>query len=238
MKSKAVTGGRPKSFDYQELLAQAVKVFWQKGFKNTSVRDLAMSAGLTTGTLYNEFGNKEDLFCACLHHYIETVIKPRVDLILLSDDTSFIPSQKEDSPALRIQYFLTSSIDIPQATHIPKSCFLVNTVIELGQNPENDRIKAELHQGLNYINSGLKKQLGLAQRQGYLPQNQEMTPLLVQVRIFMTGLLLSASDIDTALLKISIHQFVDQLLHRQTHRKTPIHTKHPSDNDPRKASEK
>ncbi len=61
--------GRPRSFDKQAALEQAMLVFWERGFESTGVDDLATAMGISTSSLYATFGGKEELFLAALDHY-------------------------------------------------------------------------------------------------------------------------------------------------------------------------
>lgn len=58
--------GRPRSFDPEIALAQAIAVFQEKGFDAASLDDLAAATGLTRPSLYAAFGNKEALYLASL----------------------------------------------------------------------------------------------------------------------------------------------------------------------------
>ncbi|MEM9015851.1 MAG: TetR/AcrR family transcriptional regulator [Verrucomicrobiota bacterium] len=61
--------GRPKAFDPHEVLRAALGVFWTKGFEATSVSDLTKATGLGRQSLYNEFGDKEQLFLDAIRNY-------------------------------------------------------------------------------------------------------------------------------------------------------------------------
>jgi AcrR family transcriptional regulator len=63
--------GRPKSFSREEVLEKAMPVFWKHGFSDTSLQDLERATGVNKSGLYTEFRDKEDLFVACLRHYLE-----------------------------------------------------------------------------------------------------------------------------------------------------------------------
>ncbi|WDE95745.1 TetR/AcrR family transcriptional regulator [Lentisphaera profundi] len=58
-----------KQFDRDEVLDRAVALFWEHGFYATSMQQLKESTGLKPGSLYNEFGSKQGLFCEALKHY-------------------------------------------------------------------------------------------------------------------------------------------------------------------------
>jgi AcrR family transcriptional regulator len=46
-------------------------VFWKHGFADTSLQDLEQATGVNKSGLYTEFRDKEDLFVACLRHYLK-----------------------------------------------------------------------------------------------------------------------------------------------------------------------
>src|SRR6202171_6118371 len=64
--------GRPKNFSREEVLEKAMPVFWTRGFSETSLQDLERGTGVNKSGLYTEFRDKEDLFVACLRHYLES----------------------------------------------------------------------------------------------------------------------------------------------------------------------
>jgi AcrR family transcriptional regulator len=61
--------GRPRAFDREEALEQAVRLFWRKGFEATSVADLTAAMGIGAPSLYAAFGSKESLYAEALCHY-------------------------------------------------------------------------------------------------------------------------------------------------------------------------
>jgi AcrR family transcriptional regulator len=64
--------GRPKNFSREEVLEKAMPVFWKRGYSDTSLQDLERATGVNKSGLYTEFRDKEDLFVACLRHYLES----------------------------------------------------------------------------------------------------------------------------------------------------------------------
>jgi TetR/AcrR family transcriptional regulator, copper-responsive repressor len=63
---------RPKNFSRKEVLEKAMPVFWKHGFADTSLQELERATGVNKSGLYTEFRDKEDLFVACLRHYLES----------------------------------------------------------------------------------------------------------------------------------------------------------------------
>ena len=70
--SDNVLMGRPKNFSREEVLEKAMPVFWKQGFADTSLQDLERATGVNKSGLYTEFRDKDDLFVACLRHYLES----------------------------------------------------------------------------------------------------------------------------------------------------------------------
>ena len=61
--------GRPREFCVDHALAQALRVFWSKGYEGASLTDLTEAMGITRPSLYAAFGNKESLFRKALDLY-------------------------------------------------------------------------------------------------------------------------------------------------------------------------
>jgi AcrR family transcriptional regulator len=58
-----------RQFDEDKVLADALDLFWRKGLRATSMLDLAAATGVQRGSLYNAFGDKEDLFLLAFDRY-------------------------------------------------------------------------------------------------------------------------------------------------------------------------
>ncbi|AZP22541.1 TetR/AcrR family transcriptional regulator [Streptomyces aquilus] len=58
-----------KQFDVGAAVDQAMRVFWERGYADTSLDALSAATGLGRGSLYGAFGNKEALFTRCLDRY-------------------------------------------------------------------------------------------------------------------------------------------------------------------------
>ena len=72
---------RRKDARPQELLAAALDLFVERGFASTRLEDVAKRAGVSKGTLYLYFTNKEELFKAVVRESIVPAIGEAEDVI-------------------------------------------------------------------------------------------------------------------------------------------------------------
>jgi len=70
----------------QVLISEAARLFGNKGYENTSMRDIAAAVGILPGSLYHHFSSKEELFVAVYSFAVsqsvdavKTAIKTRPD---------------------------------------------------------------------------------------------------------------------------------------------------------------
>ncbi|MEV0065227.1 TetR/AcrR family transcriptional regulator [Amycolatopsis sp. NPDC050768] len=61
--------GRPRAFDREHALTQAMFVFWERGYEGTSLADLTGAMGINPPSLYAAFGSKEALFREAVDRY-------------------------------------------------------------------------------------------------------------------------------------------------------------------------
>src|SRR3954471_16407171 len=70
------TRGRPRTFDPDAALRQALDLFWERGYEGTSLNDLAEAMGIASASIYACFGNKEELFRQVMALYGSTSGEP------------------------------------------------------------------------------------------------------------------------------------------------------------------
>lgn len=61
---------RKREFDPDEALDKAMRFFWQKGYRHSSIRDLIASTGVNFYGLYNVFGDKRGIYLKGLDKYM------------------------------------------------------------------------------------------------------------------------------------------------------------------------
>ncbi|GHB18710.1 TetR/AcrR family transcriptional regulator [Salinicola rhizosphaerae] len=107
--------GRPREFDRESAVRQAMNLFWAKGFESTSLSDLKSTlGGLSSASFYAAFGSKKALYEECLAEYMGTC----GELVATLRDESL--SARE---ALRVM--LWRSIEIQTSRDSPLGCMAV-----------------------------------------------------------------------------------------------------------------
>ena len=66
--------GRPRNFDREQAVEQALHLFWQHGYDATSLAQLkaGLGGGISAPSFYAAFGSKEALFEECVQRYLST----------------------------------------------------------------------------------------------------------------------------------------------------------------------
>lgn len=64
--------GRPRTFDRDQAVEQAMLLFWQQGYESTSLSQLkaSIAGGISAPSFYAAFGSKEALFHEAVQRYL------------------------------------------------------------------------------------------------------------------------------------------------------------------------
>ena len=111
---------REKLFTKQEVVKNALEIFWSNGYHQTSIQDLVYKIGINRASLYDTFGDKETLFYECFLMY-RNMIFSKIKLIF--DESKSIRDGFENTI-----YFLTDEVFLDESR---KGCFMSTTYAEL-----------------------------------------------------------------------------------------------------------
>ncbi len=115
-----MAGGRQRSFDKQQALEQAMRVFWQKGYVGASLMDLTESMGINKPSMYAAFGNKEQLFIQATQNYLEKYAAGHAVFL----------EQQNLPVSTRLKNYLLSAVASQCGKDGPKGCYLSVCVTE------------------------------------------------------------------------------------------------------------
>src|SRR3569833_2924507 len=65
--------GRPREFDRDRALDEAMQLFWRKGFAATSMSELCDAMGYRASSLFAAVGDKEALYLEAVERYVELI---------------------------------------------------------------------------------------------------------------------------------------------------------------------
>src|SRR5580704_10656245 len=69
VRERQMTMGRPREFDTEKALDEAMEVFWRRGYEGATIAELTGAMGINPPSLYAAFGSKEGLLKAALDRY-------------------------------------------------------------------------------------------------------------------------------------------------------------------------
>ena len=170
-----MNAGRKRSFNKEEALDKAMRVFWENGYAGTSITQLTSALGINKPSLYAAFGNKEQLFSTAMEHYIDQYAAQNLDRL----------TNPQDAPLKqRILAYLTGIIDLICDCDSPKGCMYVKSSCESGSAAIPSEIESSL-QGMGRANEMvLSNTLETAKLHGGIPEDvnvQDITGCILSV---------------------------------------------------------
>lgn len=193
-----MTAGRPRQFDYDDALEQAMRVFWTKGFEGTSMPDLTDAMGMNRPSIYAAFGNKEELFRKALERYTEQSL--------------FFFREKLDAPTVRegLERLFCGSADAYACKERPRGCFSVQGALVGSDNAAG--VCTESAARREAIVDLLHERFERGVKDGDLPANTETRSLARFYVTILQGMSVqSASGVSCAELKAIAHRALDAL---------------------------
>lgn len=116
---------RPREFDIDEALENAMQAFWSHGYEATSLSDLMEAMDLQKGSIYKAFGDKHSLFIASLEHYLEDLLQFHKEYL-----------EKAVSPKKGIITWLNTVFKTACGQSIKRGCLMVNALNERAYRDE------------------------------------------------------------------------------------------------------
>ncbi len=166
--------GRPRQFDPDQVLGQAMRLFWARGYESTSLEDLLAETGLARQSLYDGFGDKHALFLAALRRY---------------DQQTAAHLRECFSGATPIRQAVRSlmlGIADRAGQRKRRGCFMVNSTVERSfHDRETARLVAAQHRLMERL---LHDALELARRRGELAAGKQPRALARFLVAFLDGL--------------------------------------------------
>lgn len=119
--------GRPKQFDRENVLAKALDLFWQRGYRNVTARELATEMGINVATVYAEFGDKEHLFRESIARYESEYVPGYIGSL-----------EHAEANIGTIAEVLGAFAEFAESGNAP-GCLITNSAIEQAPDPEQSQ---------------------------------------------------------------------------------------------------
>lgn len=125
----------------RHILDSAARVFVERGYYNTKVRDILDEAGISTGSFYFYFNNKEELFEILYDEMINTFLSVLQDAVdTMSDNAENIVKSISDAITLSLRTF--------QKNRELAGIVLIGSV---GLNPHFEQKRTANHQKISCV---------------------------------------------------------------------------------------
>ncbi|MFF7160010.1 TetR/AcrR family transcriptional regulator [Streptomyces sp. NPDC008086] len=175
--------GRPKSFEPDAVIAQAMETFWTKGYTDTSPADLVEATGVAKGSLYHSFGSKRQLFDKALDRYSLMQAERAVECLAQ-------PGTAKE----RIRAYFALLMDADLDGPVRRGCLAQNTVGELGgRDAEVTRAVHRLQEGVIELFAARIQQ---GQRDGDVDEDVDAQAQAMLLQTTLAGLRVMARTFD------------------------------------------
>ncbi|MGJ7516740.1 TetR/AcrR family transcriptional regulator [Pseudomonas baetica] len=169
--NKATEGkgrGRPRAYDPQTALRQALDVFWSTGYSGASLDSIATAAGMNRPSLYAAFGDKHALYIKALEQYWDIA---HADMQAALTDAE-LPLREA------LMRFYEGQLSIYfSGEGQPRGCFAIGTATT--ESVEDPEIRAVLSDRLSRLDADLEVRLRKAVESGELSDDVDVTALAV-----------------------------------------------------------
>jgi len=174
------TRGRPRSFDADRALDQALKVFWSKGYEGASLPDLTKAMGINRPSMYAAFGNKEELFRKALERY--------------AAGPACYVREALDAPTARAvaEQLLNGAVEMMTNPKNPRGCLAVQGALACGDEAQG--VRQELTSRRLATEAALRRRFEKARRDGDLPKSSNPADLARYLTTVRNGLSVQAAS--------------------------------------------
>ena len=170
--------GRPREFCVDDALAQALRVFWSKGYEGASLTDLTEAMGITRPSLYAAFGNKESLFRKTLDLYER-------------DKLAYVGKSLAEPTARKVaESMLRGAVDNMTGCSDPHGC--LGVIASMACGAEAETIREEVLKRGKVARQALVERLERAKAEGDLPSHVDAEALTNYMYAVVQGMSVQA----------------------------------------------
>jgi len=193
--------GRPRTFDCDIALDQAMEVFWRHGYEGATIAQLTEAMSINPPSLYAAFGSKEGLLKAALDRYT-------AKRNCWMEEVLSAPTAREVAERM-----LMGTADIQTDPANPPGCLLVQGGLACGTGSEN--VPFELAARRAQTEDQLRDRFVRAKAEGDLKETADPAALARYLSAVNTGMcVMGSSGADREALRqvaaVSVKAFEEQ----------------------------
>jgi AcrR family transcriptional regulator len=177
--------GRPRTFDRDQAVEQALHLFWEHGYDSTSLSQLkaGLGGGISAPSFYAAFGSKDALFQECVQRYLSS----------FAQVTECLWDERL-APREAIETALRQSARMQCEDGHPKGC-MVSLGVMSAPAPENRAVTAALTHSRERTRAGIVACVERGIRLGQLPAGTVAPQAMATVfDSFLQGISILARD--------------------------------------------
>jgi AcrR family transcriptional regulator len=176
--------GRPRTFDRDIAIEQALHMFWERGYEATSLTQLkaGIGGGISAPSFYAAFGSKEALFQECAQRYLSQYATVTEGLW-----NTALP------PRAALETALRASAKMQCERGHPKGCMVALAVMS-APSPEHAAVTQSLTQSRTRTRAGITACIERGIASGELAPKTEVRSLAAVFDSFLIGLSTLAHD--------------------------------------------
>jgi len=174
--------GRPREFDREQALLEAMGVFWALGYEGAALTNLQEAmGGISAPSFYAAFGSKEALFREAVELYSKTLGAPMI-------------RELNRAPTVRaaIEALLGNAVNAFTKPGLPRGCMLVMAAANV--TPGNRNVRRYVRGLRARRTKAIQQRLQRGMAEGELPSNLDRSAVANFYAIVIDGLAIRARD--------------------------------------------
>jgi TetR/AcrR family transcriptional repressor of nem operon len=165
---------RPREFEPDQVLDEAMRQFWARGYRETSVDDLVEATGVRPGSLYGAFpGGKRALLMGSLDRYARLVVPEKLGAL-----------ERPGASLAEVRAYFDGLVTDLLSPEGRMGCLMVNSTMELAA--EDSEVARVVRDHMVRLQRNVTRALRNAKKRGEIPR--QVDPAARATLLMATGM--------------------------------------------------
>ena len=189
---------RRPEFDRDEVLDRAMRVFWEKGYFDTSIQDLSDATGLQRSSIYAAFKSKHELYLSALRRYHAQKVEMCAEI------------ESAEYPFDALKGFVRSIVANELEDGDGLGCLVANATLEF--SGRDKQVNALTSRNLTMLAQTIEAAIRSGQIRGSVRKDMDPAVAARSVVVTIQGLRVIAKGIDSRERETWLHSASDSCL--------------------------